>query len=105
MASVLTVAGVPGRRLGVSLAPSDLSLPIVMGQRVPLSGHLGTTSWVRVSTRVRRTRLGQVRNERLRRAMLAQGFSVEMMAEQARTNIKTVRRWLEGKSVPYPKTR
>jgi transcriptional regulator with XRE-family HTH domain len=46
-----------------------------------------------------------MRNERLRRAMLARGFSVESLAERAETNPKTVRRWLDGTSVPYPKTR
>jgi transcriptional regulator with XRE-family HTH domain len=46
-----------------------------------------------------------MRNERLRRAMLTRGLSVESLAEQAGTNAKTVRRWLDGSSVPYPKTR
>jgi transcriptional regulator with XRE-family HTH domain len=46
-----------------------------------------------------------VRNERLRRAMLARGLTVETLAEQTATSVKSVRRWLDGTSVPYPKTR
>jgi transcriptional regulator with XRE-family HTH domain len=46
-----------------------------------------------------------VRNERLRRAMLAQGLSVESLAERVDASAKSVRRWLDGASVPYPKTR
>ena len=46
-----------------------------------------------------------MRNERLRRAMLAQGLSAETLAERAGASVKSVRRWLDGVSVPYPKTR
>ena len=46
-----------------------------------------------------------MRNERLRRAMLAQGLSAERLAERAGASVKSVRRWLDGVSVPYPKSR
>jgi transcriptional regulator with XRE-family HTH domain len=37
--------------------------------------------------------------------MLAQGLSVESLAERVDASAKSVRRWLDGTSVPYPKTR
>jgi transcriptional regulator with XRE-family HTH domain len=37
--------------------------------------------------------------------MLAQGMSVETLAEHVGASVKSVRRWLDGVSVPYPKTR
>lgn len=46
-----------------------------------------------------------MRNERLRRAMLAKGLSVESLADEAGASAKSVRRWLDGTAVPYPKTR
>jgi transcriptional regulator with XRE-family HTH domain len=70
-----------------------------------VGGHLRTTLRQGLVHSHRRPKTGQVRNERLRRAMLAQGYGVETLAEQAGTNPKTVRRWLDGTTVPYPKTR
>jgi transcriptional regulator with XRE-family HTH domain len=46
-----------------------------------------------------------MRNERLRRAMLASGTGVEALAEKTGTSAKSVRRWLDGATVPYPQTR
>lgn len=46
-----------------------------------------------------------VRNERLRRAMLARGLTAETLAEHSGASTKSVRRWLDGTAVPYPKTR
>lgn len=37
--------------------------------------------------------------------MLAQGLSVEALAERTHASAKSVHRWLDGNSVPYPKTR
>jgi transcriptional regulator with XRE-family HTH domain len=37
--------------------------------------------------------------------MLAQGLNPQALAERAGVSVKSVRRWLDGVSVPYPKTR
>jgi hypothetical protein len=37
--------------------------------------------------------------------MLAQGLSVDTLADHVDASAKSVRRWLDGTSVPYPKTR
>ncbi|WP_220449964.1 helix-turn-helix transcriptional regulator [Nonomuraea longispora] len=44
-------------------------------------------------------------NERLRRTMLRAGLDVEQLADVAQVSVKSVGRWLQGTSVPYPKTR
>jgi hypothetical protein len=37
--------------------------------------------------------------------MLTKGFSAEILADQASVSAKSIRRWLDGTAVPYPKTR
>ncbi len=49
--------------------------------------------------------MGRVVNERLRRAMMRAGHSVESLAEQAEVSQKSVKRWLAGAVAPYPQTR
>jgi transcriptional regulator with XRE-family HTH domain len=44
-------------------------------------------------------------NERLRRAMMSAGHDVDSLASAVGASLKSVRRWLSGDSVPYPKTR
>ena len=44
-------------------------------------------------------------NERLRRTMLRAGLDIQQLADMAQVSVKSVGRWLQGTSVPYPKTR
>ncbi len=44
-------------------------------------------------------------NERLRRAMMRAGHSADTLAEEAGVSEKSVKRWLTGGAVPYPRTR
>ena len=44
-------------------------------------------------------------NERLRRSMMRAGHSAESLAEQVGVSEKSVKRWLAGEAVPYPRTR
>lgn len=46
-----------------------------------------------------------MRNERLCRAMLRANLGVETLAERVGASVKSVRRWMEGSSVPFPQTR
>ncbi len=41
-------------------------------------------------------------NERLRRAMLRAGYSVETLAEAAGVTGKSVQRWVAGEVTPFP---
>ena len=47
----------------------------------------------------------QVVNERLRRAMLHAGYSVETLAEAAGVTGKSVQRWVAGEVTPFSRTR
>jgi transcriptional regulator with XRE-family HTH domain len=49
--------------------------------------------------------MGFMVNERLRRAMLRSGYTVESLAEAADVVSKTAERWITGEVTPYPKTR
>jgi transcriptional regulator with XRE-family HTH domain len=49
--------------------------------------------------------MGCVVNERLRRAMLRAGYSVETLAEAAGVVSKSVQRWITGEVTPFARTR
>src|SRR6266542_4574071 len=49
--------------------------------------------------------MDRVVNERLRCAMMRAKHDVESLASATGASSKSVRRWLSGKSIPYPKTR
>lgn len=44
-------------------------------------------------------------NERLRQAMLRRGLDPQALAQQVETSTKSVERWINGKGLPYPRTR
>jgi transcriptional regulator with XRE-family HTH domain len=43
--------------------------------------------------------------KRLRRTMLRAGLDIQQLADAAQVSVKSVGRWLQGFSAPYPKTR
>jgi len=49
--------------------------------------------------------IGSVVNERLRRAMLRAGYSVETLADAAGVVSKSVQRWITGEVTPFGRTR
>src|SRR5262249_35774705 len=73
--------------------------------RSPTGGHSWPSLRPRVVPSRQRRETRRVRNERLRRAMLAAGLSVETLAERSGSSTKSERRWLDGSAVPYPRTR
>jgi len=44
-------------------------------------------------------------NERLRQAILRRGLDPQSLAQQVETSTKSVERWINGKGLPYPRTR
>ena len=44
-------------------------------------------------------------NERLRQAILSSGLSIDDLADQVGTDVKTVERWITQGRVPHPRNR